>query len=139
MHYSIIYNNSINKNVCKCIKCSYINSDLLHASANHVTIALQAWTGPWVSKMSRILEFLDNRHMKMVRLLSALSTGRLYLPEGTPGTHFCWRLSRPQGQNAAERIKSMKNHNDLTGDITRYLSACSAVPQPPAAPRIVYN
>jgi hypothetical protein len=32
--------------------------------------------------------FLDNRHMKGVRL-SALSTGRLYPPVNIPGTHFC--------------------------------------------------
>jgi hypothetical protein len=32
--------------------------------------------------------FIDNRHMKVVRL-SALLTGRLYPPGNTPGTHFC--------------------------------------------------
>jgi hypothetical protein len=32
--------------------------------------------------------FLDNRHMKVVRL-SALRTGRLYPPGNIPGTHFC--------------------------------------------------
>jgi hypothetical protein len=33
--------------------------------------------------------FLDNRHMKVVRL-SALRTGRIYSPPGkVPGTHFC--------------------------------------------------
>jgi len=36
--------------------------------------------------------FQDNRHMKMVRL-SALRTGRLYLPGNIPGTHFCWYFS----------------------------------------------
>jgi hypothetical protein len=25
-------------------------------------------------------------------------------PENIPGTHFCWRLSRPQGHSAAGRI-----------------------------------
>jgi hypothetical protein len=32
--------------------------------------------------------FVDNRHMKVVRL-SALRTGRLYPPGNSPGTHFC--------------------------------------------------
>jgi hypothetical protein len=41
---------------------------------------LQAWTGPWGSRRLRLLEFLDNRYMKVVRL-SALSTGRLYPQE----------------------------------------------------------
>ena len=33
-------------------------------------------------------EFLDNRHIKVVRL-SALRTGHFYLPGKIPGTHFC--------------------------------------------------
>jgi hypothetical protein len=40
-------------------------------------IPLQAWTGPEGSRRLRLPEFLDNRHIKMVRL-SALRTGRLY-------------------------------------------------------------
>jgi hypothetical protein len=32
------------------------------------------------------------------------------LPPGNiPGTHFCYRLSQPQGNSAAGRIMSMKN------------------------------
>jgi hypothetical protein len=37
----------------------------------------QACTGHWGFRRLRLLEFLDNRHMKVVRL-SALRTGRLY-------------------------------------------------------------
>ena len=33
-------------------------------------------------------------------------------PGNTPGTHFCQRLSRPQGHSAIGRIMSMKNSND---------------------------
>ena len=63
--------------------------------------------------------------------LSVLSTGRLYPhPGDIPGTHFCWWLSRPQGHNAAGRIKSMKNSSDLSGNQTRAHPAGSAVPQP---------
>jgi len=43
--------------------------------------------------------------MKVVRL-STLRTVRLYSPGNTPGTHFCLRLSRPQGHSAAGRIVS---------------------------------
>jgi hypothetical protein len=65
--------------------------------------------------------------MKVVRL-SALRTGRLYNTKNIPGrpTHFCWRLSRPQGDSVAGRIKSMKNPNDFIGNQTRDLPACSA-------------
>jgi hypothetical protein len=38
---------------------------------------LQAWTGPWGFQEFEAPEFLDNWHMKVVRL-SALRTGRLY-------------------------------------------------------------
>jgi hypothetical protein len=60
-------------------------------------------------------------------------THRPPLPPGNiPGTHFCQRLSRPQGHNAAERIKSMKKSTDTIGNRTRDLPVCSAVPQPTA-------
>jgi hypothetical protein len=67
--------------------------------------------------------------MKVVRL-SALRTGRLYPPGTIPGTHFCYRLSQPQGHCAARRIMSVKNSKDTIGNQTRDLLACSAVPQP---------
>ena len=41
-----------------------------------------------------------NSHMKVVRL-SILCTGRLYPPGHIPGTHFCERLSQPQGHSTA--------------------------------------
>ena len=86
-------------------------------------------------KTPKAPEFLDNRHMKAVRL-SALRTGRLYHPRKTPGTHFCQWQSRPQGHNAVERIKSMKNLRDPMGNRSLELPTCSAVPQPTAPPRI---
>ena len=72
--------------------------------------------------------------MKVVRL-SAIRTGRLYPPGNIPGTHFCLRLSQPQGHSAAGKIMSMKNPNDTNGNRTRDLPACSAVPQPTALQR----
>ena len=52
--------------------------------------------------------------MEVVKL-SALGTGHLYPSGNIPGTHFRQRLSRPQGNSAAGRIKSMKNSNDTSG------------------------
>jgi hypothetical protein len=40
------------------------------------------------SQEVELLEFLDNRYMKVVRL-SALRTGLLYTPKDIPGAHFC--------------------------------------------------
>ena len=51
----------------------------------HTCIKLQAWTGPEGSRRLRLLDF---KTIGTVRL-SALRTGRLYLPGNIPGTHFC--------------------------------------------------
>jgi hypothetical protein len=51
----------------------------------HTCIKLQAWTG---REGSRRLRLPDFNTIGTVRL-SALATGRLYLPGNIPGTHFC--------------------------------------------------
>ena len=43
---------------------------------------------PWGLQEFEAPRFQDNRHMKVVRL-SALRTGRIYLPGNIFGTHFC--------------------------------------------------
>jgi hypothetical protein len=68
--------------------------------------------------------FLDNRRMKVVRL-SALRTGRLYPPGKIPDTHFCSRLSRPQGHSATEMFMSMKDSSDTIGNRTRDVPVCT--------------
>jgi len=72
--------------------------------------------------------------MKVVRL-SALRTGRLYPPGNIPGTHFCYKLSQPQGRSATGRIMSMKTSNAIIRNGTRDLPACSAVSQSAVPPR----
>jgi hypothetical protein len=95
-------------------------------------ITVQGWSGPEVSRRLRLPEFLHSRHMEVVR--SALRTARLYPQVNIPGTHFCYRLSRPQCHSAAGRIMSMKNCNDTIGNRTYDLPVCSAVSQPTASP-----
>ena len=57
-------------------------------------------------------------------------THRPPLPPGNiPGTHFCWRLSQPQGHSAARRIMSMENCSDTIGNRNGDLPTCSTVPQ----------
>jgi len=73
--------------------------------------------------------------MKAVRL-SALSTGRLHPPGNVPGTHFSYKLSRPQSHSAAERIITIQNS---IGNRTRDLPCCSAVPQTTTPPRAQYG
>jgi hypothetical protein len=71
-------------------------------------VPLQAWSGPEVSRKLGFPDFMTTAQDggKVVSL-----THQPPLPPGnTPGTHFCWRLSRPQGHSATGRIMSMKNN-----------------------------
>jgi hypothetical protein len=56
--------------------------------------------------------------------LSGLRTGHLYFQ----------RLSRLQGRGTTGKVKSMKIHNDPTGNRIRDFPACGAVPQSITAP-----
>jgi len=61
----------------------------------------------------------------MVVRLSALRTSRFLTPGNTPGTHFCYKLSRPQGHSAIGTIMSMKNTNDTIWNRTSDPPICS--------------
>jgi hypothetical protein len=61
----------------------------------------------------------------MVVRLSALRTGRPLPPRKIPGTHFCYRLSRPQGHSAAGRIDTVNWKIHFIGTRTRDIPACS--------------
>ena len=62
--------------------------------------------------------------------MSALRTGRFLPPGNTPGTHFCQRLSRPQGHSAIARIMSVKNSNDTIWNRTSDLPICNTTVLP---------
>jgi hypothetical protein len=66
--------------------------------------------------------------------LSALRAGRALPPRNLPGTHFCYRLSRPQGRSAAGRNRSIEKKIPLIGTQTRDPPVCSIVPQPTTLP-----
>jgi len=51
-------------------------------------IPAQAWTDRKGPRCVRLQDFMNNQHMKVVRL-SALPTGQLYSPGNIPGTYFC--------------------------------------------------
>jgi hypothetical protein len=89
-------------------------------------VPLQAWSGPESSRKLKFPDFMTTAQDggKVVSL-----THRPPLPqENTPGTHFCQRLSRPQGHIATGRIMLSKNSNDTIGNQTRDLPVCSVVP-----------
>jgi len=88
-------------------------------------VALQAWSGPQGSRKLRFSDFMKTAQDggKVVSLRH-----RPPLPSGNKsGTHFCWRLSRPQGHSATGRIMSLKNSSDTIGNRARDLPVCSVV------------
>jgi len=78
-------------------------------STRHVkgkAVPLQAWSGPEGSRKLRFPAFMTTGQEgdKVVSL-----THRPHLPpRNTLGTHFCQRLSRPQGHSATGRIVTEK-------------------------------
>ena len=82
-------------------------------------VPLEAWSGPEGSRKLRFPDFMTTAQDvgKVVSL-----THRPPLPPGNkPGTHFCSRLSRPQGHSATGRIMLLKNSNDNSGNRTFYV------------------
>ena len=67
---------------------------------------------PWGFQEAEAPRFQDNRHMKAVWLL-ALLTGCFNPPGNIPGTHFCWRMSRPQGQKDYVNQKFRWHHRGI--------------------------
>jgi hypothetical protein len=89
-------------------------------------VPLQACSGPEGSSKLRFPDYMTTAQDsgKVVSLMH-----RPPLPsENAPGTHFYYRLSRPQGHIAIGRIMSMKNSNDTIWNRTSDLPSCSTVP-----------
>ena len=73
-------------------------------------VPLQAWSGREGSRKLRFPDYVTTAQ-DGGKVLSP--THQPPLPPGNaPGTHFCQRLSRPQGHSAIGRIMSMKDSND---------------------------
>ena len=69
-----------------------------------LAVLLQAWSGPEGARKLRFPHFMTTAQGggKVVSL-----THWPHLPPGnSPGTHFCYRLSQPQGHSAIGRIMS---------------------------------
>jgi hypothetical protein len=91
--------------------------------------------GPWICETSRLPHFPDNRLTDGGEVVS-LKSRPPFTPRKIPGTHFCYRLSRPQGHRADGRIKSIEKKINHIGTQTRDFPACSIVPQPTTLPRV---
>jgi hypothetical protein len=93
-------------------------------------ILISGCGSPYGCETLRLPHFLDNQQTDDGEVVSLTCwSARHPTPRKIPGTHFCYRLCRPQGHIVAGRIKSIEKSNDLTGNRTCNLLACSTVPQ----------
>jgi len=65
-------------------------------------VPLQAWSGPEDSRKFRFPDYMTGAQ-DGGKVVSPTHLPPLP-PENAPGTHLCWRLSRPQGHSAIGRI-----------------------------------
>jgi hypothetical protein len=83
-------------------------------------------------KMLRILHFLDNRLTDGGKFFSALRACRRFTPQKhcfyASGTHFCYRLSEPQGLMRSEGLGKWIKIVHLIGYGSRDLQTCSVSP-----------
>ena len=92
------------------------------------SVPLQAWSGPEGSRKLRFPDFMTTAQGGG-RVVSLTHWPHLP-PVNPPGTHFCWRMSRPQSHSAIGRIMSMKISNDAIWVRTSDLLICSTAPKP---------
>jgi len=85
-------------------------------------VPLQAWSGPEGSRKLRFPDYMTTAQ-DGGKVISLMHRPPL-IPGNVPGTHFCCRLRRPQGQD----FMSMKNSSDTSWDRTSDLSICSTAP-----------
>jgi hypothetical protein len=96
---------------------------------------------PYGCETSRLPHFLDNQLTDYGEVVSLTRLPPI-TPRKIPGTHFCQRLSQPQGHTAARWIRSIEKSNGLIRNRIRDLPACSIAPQPttlPGAPLTNYR
>ena len=102
----------------------YINIDNHWRQSNPIT----GLNRPWEFQEAEAPRFQDSRHMKVVRL-SALRTGRLYLPRKCSWYSFLLDAESTPGPRCG--VKDCHTIRKWTRD----LPTRSAVPQPTAPPR----
>jgi hypothetical protein len=95
----------------------------------YIAIPVTGHRGPQGCETLRLHHCLDNRLIHGGQDVSFICQPP-YTPRKISGTHFCQRLSQPQGHSMAGRIRSTEKSNDLIGNWTHDLPACSTVPQP---------
>jgi hypothetical protein len=70
-----------------------------------ISIPVTGCGGPYGCEMSRLPHFLDNR-LTDGEVVSLMHWPP-FTPRKIPGTHFCQRLSLPQGHRVVGRIRSI--------------------------------
>jgi hypothetical protein len=82
--------------------------------------------GPWCCEASRLPQLLYSLLTDGCEVVSLMHRPPL-TSRKIPGTHSCYRLSRPKGFSAAGRIKSMEKSNNSIRNRTHNFPGCNRV------------
>jgi hypothetical protein len=85
--------------------------------------------------MPRLPHYLDDRLTDGSEVVSIICQPP-FTSRKIPGTHFCYRLSPPQGHSESGRIMSTEKSNGRFRIRTCDLPACIIVPQPSTLPYV---
>jgi hypothetical protein len=97
-------------------------------------ILVEGRGSPYSCAKSRLPHFLEIRLTDGGDVVSPMHR-KLHIVSRHSGTHFCSRLSWPQGHSATGRIKPTEKFNDFIWNRARDFSTCGIVPQSTTLPR----
>jgi hypothetical protein len=88
--------------------------------------------GPLGCDISRLAHLLDSNLKNGAEV--SLTSQPPFTPRKMPDIRFCWKLGRTRGHSAVRRSRLIEKFNDLNGNWTHNLPACSIVSQASTLP-----
>jgi hypothetical protein len=79
--------------------------------------------GSYTCETSRLPHFLEKNRLRDGGEVISLTSQKLFTTRKIPGTHFCYRLNQPHGQNVAGNISDDLIENRIHGISTYSIDA----------------